>query len=228
MRKSTSYLTILFTIVIALSSLSYAQSWQEKIRNSGKSSGIDWRKELRSHYFYIKAATSDKFWDLPGHHPNTAKNGSKFQLWDFDDDPYERTFTFVSINGTDNFAIKNLAGYYVDVEGKTKLSLKETLQKKAGKHFQMKKDKGTKLQTWTMDNNGCPEWKQWRIVVVNSNTVEFINIYSGKAIDMAGGGYNINQNGTALQQWDQNNSAAQQFQLVYADGPRKGQILKFN
>ncbi len=185
----------------------------------------NWRDEISSNYFYIRvAANAVQYWDLPGHHPQTANKDIQFQIWQMDEDPYERTFIFPSINGSQNFAIKNKAGYVVDVSGKTGLNAKEKLQQKTGKKFRMKKDNGAEIQTWTLDG-GVPEWQQWRLIIVDKNTVMFENVYTGKAIDIKGG--NIYQNGTKLQSYDRNNSDSQKFVLEYADGPRKGQLLSF-
>ena len=185
----------------------------------------NWRSEISSNYFYIRVAANPvQYWDLPGHHPQTANKDIQFQIWQKDEDPYERTFIFPSINGSQNFAIKNKAGYVVDVSGKKDLNPKEMLQKKTGKKFKMKKDNGAQIQTWTLDG-GVPEWQQWRLIVVDKHTVMFENVFTGKAIDITGG--NIYQNGSKLQSYDRNNSDAQKFVLEYADGPRKGQLLNF-
>ncbi|OFY13035.1 MAG: hypothetical protein A2X11_09540 [Bacteroidetes bacterium GWE2_42_24] len=184
-----------------------------------------WRDEISSNYFYIRlAANAVQYWDLPGRHPQTANKNIQFQIWQKDDDPYERTFIFPSINGSQNFAIKNKAGYVVDVSGKTDLNPKEKLQQKTGKKFKMKRDNGAQIQTWTLDG-GVPEWQQWRLIIVDKNTVMFENVFTGKAIDVTGG--NIYQNGTKLQSYNRNNSDSQKFVLEYADGPRKGQLLSF-
>ena len=113
---------------------------------------------------------------------------------------------------------------YEVITGKTGLNAKEKLQQKTGKKFRMKKDNGAEIQTWTLDG-GVPEWQQWRLIIVDKNTVMFENVYTGKAIDIKGG--NIYQNGTKLQSYDRNNSDSQKFVLEYADGPRKGQLLSF-
>lgn len=186
----------------------------------------NWKKEIASNYFLIRvAANPAKYWDLPGHHPKTADKDIQFQIWDKDDDPFERTFTFPLINGTDRFAIKNRAGYIVDVAGKRELSPTEELEKKMGKDFKMKKDNGVEIQTWTLSADGVGEWQQWRIVVVDQHTIMFENAFSSKAIDIKGG--NINDNGTKLIQYEKNFSNAQKFSLEYADGPNKGQLVNF-
>ena len=189
--------------------------------------GQNWKNEISSYYFYIKAAKSDKVWDLPGKHPATAKRGVQFQIWENDQDKYEKAFAFPQIKGTDVFAIKNLAGYIVDVSGKDKLNLKEQLQKKTGKKFKMKTDNGAEIQTWEQGSKGIDPWQQWRLIVVDKNTVMFENVFTHKAIDMKGGGKNIDTNGTKLVSWDRNNSDAQQYQLIYLDGPNQGKPLDF-
>lgn len=198
------------------------------INSTISAQGQNWKKEISSYHFYIKAASSDKVWDLPGKHPATAKRGLQFQLWSNDKDKYEKSFTFPQIRGTEYFAIRNLAGYIIDVSGKAKLSAKEMIEKKLKrKKFEMKTDNGAKIQTWDFDSKGVPEWQQWRLIIVDKNTVEFENVSTHKAIDMRGGGKNISTNGTKIDSWDRNNSAAQQFQLIYADGPNEGQLLDF-
>ncbi len=182
--KTNSFLLVLLTIIF-LNTINNAQ-------------GQDWKNEIRSNYFYIKVAASDKFWDLPGKHPNTAKRGVQFQIWSNDDDKYERTFIFPSVTNTDYYVIQNLAGYIVDVSGKKDLSIKEEVQKKAGKKFNMKKDNGAKIQTWEKDSKGIEKWQQWKLIIVDKNTVIFENVFTKKAIDIQGGGDNINKNGTKL------------------------------
>ena len=212
MKNFSTSVTILFVLILNMSSLTQGQNW---------------KNEISSNYFYIKAADSDKFWDLPGTHPNTAKRDLQFQIWDNDYDKYERSFTFPGIRNTEYFCIRNLTGYIVDVAGKQDLSIKEKLQKKTGKKFKMKKDNGVEIQTWDMGKDGVAQWQQWRIIIVDRHTIMFENIFTGKAIDMQGGGDNIKKNGTKLISYERNNSSAQRFQLVYADGPRKGQLLDF-
>lgn len=186
----------------------------------------NWRQEISSNYFYIRVAANPvQYWDLPGTHPETARKDLQFQIWQKDEDTYERTFIFPSITGTDVFAIKNKAGYIVDVGGKVDLNAKEQIQKKTGKHFKMKKDNGAEVQTWVMDGGGVAKWQQWRLIVVDKNTVMFENVFTNKAIDIQGG--NIYRNGVKLHSWERNNSEAQRFVLEYADGPRKGQLLSF-
>ncbi len=197
------------------------------LSNTVTAQSQNWKNEISSYYFYIKAAKSNKFWDLPGGHPNTAKRDLQFQIWDYDEDKYERTFTFPEIRNTDYHAIKNLAGFIVDVAGKKELNVKEKIQKKTGKKFTMKKDNGVEIQTWDMDSKGVPEWQQWRIIIVDRHTIMFENVFSRKAISVDGGGMELERNGAKLVQWDRNNNSGQLFQLVYADGPKKGQVLDF-
>jgi hypothetical protein len=187
----------------------------------------NWKKEISSYYFYVKCLKTDKYWDLKGHHPETAQKGNQFQIHDMDDDKYERSFTFPKIEGTEFFAIRNLAGYIVDVKGKDELNLKEKLQQKTGKKFQMKKDDGAEIQTWEVGSKGVSPWQQWRMIVVDKNTVEFENVFTHKAIDVAGGSSRTDYNNAKLVSMQRTNSLSQQFQLIYADGPNKGQPLNF-
>ncbi|MCE1167816.1 MAG: RICIN domain-containing protein [Sphingobacteriia bacterium] len=198
--------------ILLLSQISFAQNW---------------RNEISSNYFYIRVAENpEKYWDLPGNHPNTAKRDIQFQIWDKDADEFERTFIFPTINGTELFAIRNKAGYIVDVAGKEKLSATEEIKKKTGKKFKMKKDNGVEIQTWDYDGTGVARWQQWRLIIVDQNVVIFENAFTNKAIDIQMG--HIHENGSKLQSWDRNNSGAQRFVLEYATGPKKGQLLRFD
>lgn len=189
--------------------------------------GQNWKDEISSYYFYIKVAGSDKFWDLPGKHPNTAKRGVQFQIWSNDEDKYEKTFSFPGVTNTDYFVIQNLAGYIADISGKKELNLKEEVQKKAGKKFDMKKDNGAKIQTWEVGSKGVEQWQQWKLIIVDKNTVIFENVFTKKAIEIEGGVENIDRNGAKLISWERHNGESQRFQLVYADGPMKGKLLDF-
>ncbi len=191
------------------------------------SAGENWKKEISSNYFYIKTADGKGlYWDLPGTHPATAKKDVQFQIWAQDGDAYERTFTFPKINGTvANFGITNKAGFIVDVSGKRELNAKEIVQQKTGKKFKMKKDNGAQIQTWTIDE-GAKEWQQWRLVVVNSTVVEFINVYTNKAIQVEDNSVNVN--GAKLISYTKKDVIGQRFVLEYAEGPKKGQLLNFS
>ncbi len=191
----------------------------------GKSETTDWKKEISSNYFYIRLADdTTQYWDLPGSHPETANKNIQFQIWNKFDEPYERTFIFPSINGTPNYAIKNKAGYIVDVGGKTELSVKEKAEEKLkNKKFKMKKDNGAEIQTWTYDT-GVAKWQQWRIIIVDKNAIIFENVFTNKAIDVKDGKF---VNGTKLISWERNNSSSQRFVLEYAEGSKKGQLLNF-
>lgn len=184
----------------------------------------DWRTEISSYHFYIKSAESNKYLDLPGKHPATAQKDIQFQIWDKDDDVYERSFNFPSITGTEFFAIRNKAGFILDVGGKEKLNAKELLQQKTGKKFNMKKDDGAEIQTWNYDSKGVQKWQQWKIIVVDKNRIIIENVYSEKAMSING---NINKNGTKIVSASRSNDVDQFFVLEYADGPNKGQLLNF-
>ncbi|MBU1099507.1 MAG: RICIN domain-containing protein [Bacteroidetes bacterium] len=216
--KKYSFLSVILILFVVNSFPVQAQRQHNKVR---------WQDEISSNYFYIKCAKSNKYWDLPGKHPNTAKRDLQFQIWDNDNDKYERTFIFPRINGTDYYAIKNLTGYIVDVAGKKELSVKEKIQKKTGKKFKMKKDNSVEIQTWDADPKGIGDWQQWRIIVVDRNTFMLENVFSRKAISVEGGGMGIESNGSKLVQWDRNGNSGQLFQLVYAEGRRAGQLLEF-
>ncbi len=185
----------------------------------------NWKSEISSQYFYIKVAGADKYLDLPGEHPATAKKDLQFQIWNKNDDTFERTFIFPSINGTEFFAIRNKAGYIMDVGGKDKLNVKEKLQKKTGKKFKMKKDDGAEVQTWTYNSKGVNKWQQWRLIVVDKNRVIIENVFTENALGVKG---NINKNGTKIVSAKRSNDDDQFFVLEYADGPNKGKLLEFD
>ena len=210
--------TLATMALIGISSL-FAQ------KTSDNNVKLDWKTEISSNYFYIRIAESPtKYWDLPGGHPETANKNIQFQVWDKFDEPFERTFIFPKINGTENYAIKNKAGYIVDIGGKTALNPKEEMEKKLkNKKFKMKKDNGAEVQTWTYDN-GVAEWQQWRLIIVDAHIVMFESVYTGKAIYVDGG---IFTNGNKLVMQTRTNGPAQKFVLEYAEGPKKGQLLSF-
>jgi len=185
----------------------------------------NWKSEISSQYFYIKVAGSDKYLDLPGKHPETAKKDIQFQIWDKNDDTFERTFIFPSINGTEFYAIRNKAGYIMDVGGKDELYIKEKLQAKTGKKFKMKRDDGAEVQTWNFDSKGVQKWQQWRIIVVDKNRVIIENVFTEKALGVKG---NINKNGTKIVSAKRSNDDDQFFALEFADGPNKGKLLEFD
>lgn len=185
----------------------------------------NWKSEISSNYFYIRVANSNKYLDLPGKHPDTANKDIQFQIWDKTDDTYERSFTFPSINKTEFFAIRNKAGYILDVEGKNDLNVKEKLQKKMGKKFNMKKDDGAKILTWSFDaSKGVAKWQQWRLIVVDKNKVMFENVFTEKAMTVDG---NFTNNGTMIVSNKRVNNNNQIFVLEYADGPKRGDLLSF-
>ncbi len=211
----------LMVVVLANAGGIFAQ----KQANDGGGTGQNWLKEISSNYFYIRvAADKNMYWDLPGNHPETAKKDLQFQIWNMDNDPYERTFIFPKITGTNNFAIQNKAGYIVDIAGKTALNASELVQEAAGKKFKMKKNNGVEIQTWELSNGEVAQWQQWKIIIVDKNVIMFESVYSGKAIDIQGGNFS---NGTKLVSWERNNSNNQKFVLEYANGPKKGQLLNF-
>jgi hypothetical protein len=192
---------------------------------SAKLSAQNWKNEISSNYFYIKVADSDKYLDLPGSHPATAQKNIQFQIWSKDDDTFERTFIFPSINGTEFFAIRNKAGYIMDVGGKDKLSVKEKLQAKTGKKFKMKKDDGAEVQTWNYDSKGVQKWQQWKIIVVDKNRVILENVFTEKALCVDG---NIDRGGNKIVSSKRSNRKDQFFVLEYSDGPNKGKLLEFD
>ncbi|MCF8266634.1 MAG: RICIN domain-containing protein [Ignavibacteriales bacterium] len=188
-------------------------------------SAQSWKTEINGYHFFIKVADSDKYLDLPGKHPKTADKNIQFQIWDKTDDEFERTFVFPTINGTEYYAIKNKAGFILDIGGKDELNVKEKLQKKTGKKFKMKKDNGAEIQTWEMSPKGVSKWQQWKLIIVDKNKVMFENVFTDKMMNVEG---SINNNGSKLTSSKRNNGANQMFVLEYADGPKKGQLLEFN
>ncbi len=184
---------------------------------------LDWRSEISSNYFYIRVAASPiMYWDLPGSHPGTANNGIQFQIYPKDADVNERTFTFPAITGTDNFAIKNKAGFIVDIAGKENLSPTDMAQRKMGKKIVCKRDDGVPIQTWSIDGGVAP-WQQWKFVILDDNVIAFQSVFNSKYIDIQGGA--IDQSGAKLTCYPGNGTNAQKFVLEYANGPKKGQLL---
>lgn len=95
------------------------------------------------------------------------------------------------------------------------------VEQKAGKKFKIKKNDAVEIQTWTYDSKGVAKWQQWRFVIVDKNIVMFESVNSEKAITSNAG----NVNGSKLIQKKRVTDNTQKFVLVYADGPKKGQLL---
>lgn len=171
--------------------------------------------------FYIKVKASNKYWDIPGTGAETNKKDAKIKIWDLD-------------NGADRIVILRPCGEHefwriefqngglcADIEGPWKLtdmSIPEQALYRAGKSDKkLKGDKGADLQLW---NCGNSDNQKFRIEHTSDTGIAFINKHSGKALDVSGA--KVHDNGSQIQQWDRNNGPAQEFQLIYADGPNKG------
>jgi len=161
-----------------------------------------WQLPPQNQNFHIKSAYSNKYWDIGGTGAETNQNGKDFKLWDLDGGS-DRMFKIIPSGDHSwvHMVVQN-GGRYVDVQGG-------------------KSDNGQAIQLY--DKNGSNAQK-FAILFTSPTTFVLITNF-WKAVDAKGG--NINDNGTPLIQWNTNYGAAQQFQLIYADGPKKGQVFNF-
>ena len=161
-----------------------------------------WQMPPANQSFYVKAAYSNKYWDIGGKGAETNKNGKKLIIWDLDNGG-DRKYQFKP-SGDHSWIFVQVqnGGRVFDIVGK------------GGKN-------GEKIQIW--DKTGSNDQKF--AIQFTSPTTFVLRTKSWKAIDMRGA--KINSNGTDLVEWDTNYSPAQQFQLIYADGPNKGKVFNF-
>lgn len=209
MKKHTK--KILFVLVFLISAVTaFAQNW---------------KNEISSDYFYIQTTSGDSFVCLEGEHPANAKRDVQFMFraglqyagGKYD---YSSSFIFVKINGTENYAIKNKAGFFMDIEGKDKLNLKEKIALKAGKKIKMKKDEGAKIQTWTNDK-GVPSYRQWRLIMVDKNSVMIENVFTKKLLTMSSDFYLVSSKRST-------DKRKQIFRLMYAKTGKESKLLSFD
>lgn len=179
-----------------------------------------WRDEVSSNYFYVRVANAPMmYWDLPGEPPASLKPGTQFQISNERRNRQEQSFIFPAITGTEFFAIVNRANLAVGIEGKSKLTKKEQEAKKKSK-----KDNGAAIIIETLVTP-VPEWQQWKILVIGRHNIMFENLHARKLITVESG--MVSSYGAKLFSQYKNNFRAQIYQLEYAEGKNKGQLLDF-
>lgn len=161
-----------------------------------------WQMPPQNQSFYVKAAYSDKYWDIGGTGAETNKNGNKVKIWGLDGGA-DRKYRFIP-SGDHSWLFVQIqnGGRMFDIVGD------------GGKN-------GEQIQIW--DKTGKNDQKF--AMQFTSPFTFVLRTKKWKAVDMKGG--KIHENGTELIEWDTNYSPAQQFQLIYSDGPNKGKVFNF-
>ena len=152
--------------------------------------------------FHVKAAYSNKYWDIGGRGAETNKNGKRLIIWDLDDGA-DRKYRFVPSG--------DYSWVYVQIQNGGKVL---DIVGDGGKN-------GEEIQIWDISGKDDQKFA----VQFTSPTTFSLRTKSWKAIDMKGA--KINDNSTHLIEWDAHYGPAQQFQLIYSDGPNKGKVFKF-
>ncbi len=164
-----------------------------------------WQMPPKNQAFLIKAAYTNKYWDLPGKGTATNVNGKGFTMWDLDEGG-DRKFKFQPSGDYSwvNIVVQN-GGRMVSVPSNSK-------------------EKGKQIVLW--DANNSPA-KKFAILFTSPTTFALVT-NNWKVIDIYGGGSDAwKQNGAKLTQWDAHYKKNQQFKLIYADGPNKGKTYNF-
>ncbi|MDA3865232.1 MAG: RICIN domain-containing protein [Salinivirgaceae bacterium] len=157
--------------------------------------------------FLVRNVYSDKYWDIGGRGAETNKNGNKIKMWTLDDGA-DRKYRFIRSGDADwiNIQCQN-GGKYLDVVGT------------GGEN-------GKKIQLW--DKTGKNDQK-FAIEIISPTTF-IIRTKAWKCIDTYGNSYKGNawkENGRHLQTNPKGFDPDRIFQLIYADGPKKGQAYQF-
>jgi hypothetical protein len=165
--------------------------------------GTMWAMPNAEQRFFIKCAWSNKYWDIPGDGDvNTNKSGAKFAIWDLNSGN-DRIYKILPSGDASwiNIQVQN-GGKFVAIGGNSDRS-------------------GEPLQLWGKTNANDEKLA----IQPTSPTTFVLRTNKWKAVDVASG--DINKNGNALHQWDLHFGQGQQFELIYADGPQKGQAYRF-
>ena len=161
-----------------------------------------WQLPPKNQSFYVKAAYSNKYWDIGGTGGETNKNGKKLIIWDLDNGA-DRKFRFIPSGDHDWVFVQiQNGGKMLDIVGN------------GGKN-------GEQIQIWDKTGNNDQKFA----VQFTSPTTFSLRTKSWKSLDMRGG--KINANGTKLIEWTTHYGSPQQFTLIYADGPNKGKKFNF-
>jgi hypothetical protein len=152
--------------------------------------------------FYIKCAFSDKYWDLSGSGNHTNHDGNPFQIYDLGkDDDRDRRFKFKRYDNKWVFIEVQNGGKLVNVRGRSG-------------------NNGAHIDLYRKHNGGVQRFA----IQVTSPTFFVLRTQKRKTVDVRGGD---NNDGNKLIQYDLHYGKNQQFQLVYANGPKKGQVYEF-
>lgn len=163
-----------------------------------------WQIPPKNQKFHIKMAYSNKYWDLGGDGAETNKNGKDFKLWSLNNGG-DRKFKIIP-SGDHSWVyiqVQN-GGRYVDIQG--------------GKN-----KNGTPIQLYDRNNSKAQKFA----IQFTSPTTFVLRTKWWKAVDVKGGRNKIDDNGSKLHTWSTHYGPSQQFQLIYADGPRKGKAFNF-
>ena len=155
--------------------------------------------------FFIKAAYTDKYWDIGGIGDETKGNGKKLQMWDLGKGG-DRRYKFLPTGHGRwiNIQIQN-DGRHVDLEGGSTKN-------------------GTRLHIW----DGHDGASQRFALQPTSPTTFSLRTKGWKSVDIRNEASNAwKENGADLILYDTHYGSNQQFQLIYADGPNKGQPYHF-
>ena len=155
--------------------------------------------------FFIKSAYINKYWDIGGDGAETNKNGVNFQTWDIGN-AGDRKYKFLPTGDHSwlNIQVQN-GGRQVDVEGQSK-------------------DAGAYLHLWDAHDGDS---QKFAVQPTSPNTF-VLRTKTWKTADISGGlSDDWKKNGQELKQQYIHYHANQQFQLIYADGPKYGQPYEF-
>lgn len=144
--------------------------------------------------YHIKTAYADEFFDLPGGGKETNVDGLKFNLWTISKGGKDQMFKILSAGDHDwvNFQVQN-GGKFLTVPGNMK-------------------DNGTPLVIHKQTKGNDQKFA----IYPTSKKTFVLRTKNWKAIDIPGGKL---ENGAKVTTYDTNYGTAQQFQLVFIDGP---------
>ena len=157
--------------------------------------------------YYIRNAFSQKYWDVAGRGWETNENSRQVQIWQMDDGD-DRRVKFIPADGPYFYIQFQNGGRVADIQGA---------------------DKGNRGNLVIYEKKGGDNQK-FRISAVKGDDDRFVIIakHSNKAIDVSGGNSEIHKNGPDLHQWTIHKGKSQQWKLIHADGPFKGQPFRLS
>ncbi len=161
-----------------------------------------WHMPPAGQNFYIKCSYSDKYFDLGGADTENNINGKELITWNLDGGG-DRIFKIISANAHSwvNIQIQN-GGRFVSIPSN-------------------RSENGVSLIIHDKTNGNDQKFA----IMPTSPTTFVLRTNNWKAVDVEGG--TVTENGKRILQWDTHFGASQQFQLIYADGPNKGQVYRF-